>query len=54
VLSVVAGLTTILDMTAEDILRKNPHYLTRAKSFGPQLVTSDEVGEIGDLTVATS
>ena len=57
--SVVAGLTTILDMTAEDILRKNPRYLTRAKSFdtffsfGPQLVTPDEVGEIRDLTVAT-
>lgn len=57
--SVVAGLTTILDMTAEDILRKNPRYLTRAKSFdtffsfGPQLMTPDEVGEIRDLTVAT-
>ncbi len=57
--SVVAGLTTILDTTAEDILRKNPRYLTRAKSFdtffsfGPQLVTLDEVGEIEDLTVAT-
>ena len=57
--SVVAGFTTVLDMTAEDILRKNPRYLTRAKSFdtffgfGPQLVTPDEVGEIGDLTVAT-
>lgn len=57
--SVVAGFTTVLDMTAEDILRKNPRYLTRAKSFdtffgfGPQLVTPDEVGEIGALTVAT-
>ncbi len=57
--SVVAGLTTILDMTAEDILRKNPRYLTRAKSFdtffgfGPQLVTPDEVGEVGALKVAT-
>ena len=57
--SVVAGFTTILDMTAEDILRKNPRYLTRAKSFdsffsfGPQLVTPDEVGEIQDLMVAT-
>jgi 2-keto-4-pentenoate hydratase/2-oxohepta-3-ene-1,7-dioic acid hydratase in catechol pathway len=57
--SVVAGLTTILDMTAEDILRKNPRYLTRAKSFdtffgfGLQLVTPDEVREIEDLTVAT-
>jgi 2-keto-4-pentenoate hydratase/2-oxohepta-3-ene-1,7-dioic acid hydratase in catechol pathway len=57
--SVVAGLTTVLDMTAEDILRKNPRYFTRAKSFdtffsfGPQLVTLDEVGEIENLTVAT-
>ena len=57
--SVVAGFTTILDMTAEDILRKNPRYLTRAKSFdsffsfGPQLMTPDEVGEIEELTVAT-
>ena len=32
-LSVVAGFTTVLDMTAEDILRRNPRYLTRAKSF---------------------
>ena len=31
--SVVAGFTTVLDMTAEDILRKNPRYLTRSKSF---------------------
>jgi 2-keto-4-pentenoate hydratase/2-oxohepta-3-ene-1,7-dioic acid hydratase in catechol pathway len=57
--SLVAGLTTILDVTAEDILRKNPRYLTRAKSFdsffsfGPQLVTPDEVGEIEELAVAT-
>ena len=57
--SVVAGFTTILDMTAEDILRKNPRYLTRAKSFdsffsfGPQLMTPDEVVEIEELTVAT-
>ena len=26
--SVVSGFTTVLDMTAEDILRKNPRYLT--------------------------
>ena len=57
--SIMAGFTTVLDMTAEDILRKNPRYLTRAKSFdtffsfGPQLVTPDEVGEIRNLTVAT-
>ncbi len=57
--SVVAGFTTVLDMTAEDILRRNPRYLTRAKSFdtffsfGPHLVTPDEVGEVGELEVAT-
>jgi 2-keto-4-pentenoate hydratase/2-oxohepta-3-ene-1,7-dioic acid hydratase in catechol pathway len=57
--SVVAGFTTVLDMTAEDILRRNPRYLTRAKSFdtffsfGPHLLTPDEVGEVGALEVAT-
>ncbi len=58
-LDVVAGFTTAIDMTAEDILRKNPRYLTRAKSFdtffsfGPQLVTPDEVKDILKLKVAT-
>lgn len=58
-LSVVAGFTTILDMTAEDILRKNPRYLTRCKSFdtffsfGPVLVTPDEVADVLKLKVAT-
>lgn len=57
--SVVAGFTTILDMTAEDILRRNPRYLTRAKSFdtffsfGPELVTTDEVDDVKDLEVST-
>lgn len=58
-LDVVAGYTTIIDMTAEDILQKNPRYLTRAKSFdtffsfGPQLVTPDEVDDVLELKVAT-
>lgn len=58
-LSVVAGFTTILDMTAEDILRRNPRYLTLSKSFesffcfGPQLVTRDEIEDIMKLNVAT-
>jgi 2-keto-4-pentenoate hydratase/2-oxohepta-3-ene-1,7-dioic acid hydratase in catechol pathway len=57
--SVVAGFTTVLDMTAEDILRRNPRYLTRAKSFdtffsfGPELVTTDEIGDVGALEVST-
>lgn len=57
--SFIAGYTTIIDMTAEDILAINPRYLTRAKSFdtffsfGPQLVTPDEVEEVLDLNVST-
>lgn len=31
--SVVWGAVAVLDMTAEDILRKNPRFLTRAKGF---------------------
>lgn len=58
-LSVVAGFTSVIDMTAEDILRKNPRYLTRAKSFdtffsiGPELITPDEIEDILKLKVAT-
>ena len=58
-LSVVAGFTPILDMTAEDILQQNPRYLTLSKSFdtffsfGPQLITPDEVADIAQLSVST-
>jgi 2-keto-4-pentenoate hydratase/2-oxohepta-3-ene-1,7-dioic acid hydratase in catechol pathway len=58
-LDVVAGFTTILDMTAEDILRRNPRYLTMSKSFdtffsfGPQVITADEIEDIARLNVAT-
>ncbi|MFG6120074.1 fumarylacetoacetate hydrolase family protein [Thalassobacillus sp. B23F22_16] len=57
--NVIAGFTTIIDMTAEDILQHNPRYLTRSKSFdsffsfGPELVTPDEVDEVLDLNVST-
>jgi 2-keto-4-pentenoate hydratase/2-oxohepta-3-ene-1,7-dioic acid hydratase in catechol pathway len=46
--SVVAGLTAVLDMTAEDVIRENPRYIPWAKGFdtfcsvGPVLVTLDE------------
>jgi 2-keto-4-pentenoate hydratase/2-oxohepta-3-ene-1,7-dioic acid hydratase in catechol pathway len=56
---VVAGFTTIIDMTAEDILRKNPRYLTLSKnfdtffSFGPQIITPDEIENISRLNVQT-
>ncbi|WP_243296698.1 fumarylacetoacetate hydrolase family protein [Bacillus litorisediminis] len=55
----VAGYTTIIDMTAEDILQRNPRYLTRSKSFdtffsfGPELVTTDEVEDVNSLEVST-
>ncbi len=58
-LSVVAGFTTVIDMTAEDILRRNPRYLTRSKSFdtffsfGPLLLTPDEINEVLNLEVST-
>jgi 2-keto-4-pentenoate hydratase/2-oxohepta-3-ene-1,7-dioic acid hydratase in catechol pathway len=57
--SVVVGFTTVLDMTAEDILRRNPRFLTRSKSFdtffsfGPELVTPDEMADVKSLEVAT-
>ncbi|WLR49198.1 fumarylacetoacetate hydrolase family protein [Halobacillus litoralis] len=57
--NVVAGYTTIIDMTAEDILRKNPRYLTRAKSFdtffsfGPEFITPDEIGDLLEVNVTT-
>lgn len=56
---VIYGFTTTLDLTALDVLRKNPRYLTRAKSidtffsFGPVIVTADEVGDIDGLEVIT-
>lgn len=60
--SVIAGLVPAIDMTAEDILRRNPRFLTRSKSFdtflslGPFIVTPDEIGameEIRRLRVTT-
>ena len=55
----VAGYTTIIDMTAEDILRRNPRNLTQAKSFdtffsfGPVFVSADEVEDVSELVVKT-
>lgn len=57
--SVIAGFTTIIDMTAEDILRRNPRNLTQSKSFdtffsfGPILYTIDEVKDLSSLKVQT-
>lgn len=56
---VVFGYTTTLDLTALDVLKKNPRYLTRAKSldtffsFGPVVVTADEIEDVDGLEVIT-
>lgn len=58
-LDYIAGFVGVIDMTAEDILRRNPRYLTLSKSFdtffscGPYLVTPDEFEDVLDLEVAT-
>ncbi len=59
----VFGVTTILDQTAEDILQRNPRFLTRSKnfpgffSFGPEIVPMaallERFGSIGDVEVST-
>jgi len=56
---VIAGYCLIIDMTAEDILQRNPRFLTRSKnfdtffSFGPHLITPDEVLDVLRLNVGT-
>lgn len=56
---VIFGYTTTLDLTALDVLRRNPRYLTRAKSidtffsFGPVIVTADEIADVDSLEVVT-
>jgi 2-keto-4-pentenoate hydratase/2-oxohepta-3-ene-1,7-dioic acid hydratase in catechol pathway len=57
--SVIAGFTSIIDMTAEDILKRNPRNLTQSKSFdtffsfGPVFYTLDEVEDLFKLIVKT-
>ncbi len=57
--SVIFGYYPALDMTAEDILQRNPRFLTRAKSFdtflsfGPVILTPDEISGLSELTVTT-
>lgn len=55
----IAGYVPVIDMTAVDILKKNPRYLTRAKSFdtflviGPWIETGLATDDLDNLTVAT-
>ena len=62
-LDYVAGVVPVLDQTAEDILERNPRFLTRSKnfpgffSFGPQIVPLQEAveaaGSLADVEVST-
>ena len=50
---VIAGFAPVIDMTAEDVLQRNPRFLTRAKSFDTFLVLGPHVAVPGpgmDLT----
>jgi 2-keto-4-pentenoate hydratase/2-oxohepta-3-ene-1,7-dioic acid hydratase in catechol pathway len=59
----VLGVVPVLDQTAEDILQRNPRFLTRSKnfpgffSFGPQIVPLEEAvanaGSLADIEVST-
>ncbi|MET0416673.1 MAG: fumarylacetoacetate hydrolase family protein [Actinoplanes sp.] len=57
--SVIFGYTTMLDMTAEDLLRENLRYVARAKGFdtfcsvGPFVVTADEITDLSSVTIRT-
>ena len=56
---VLFGYTTTLDMTALDVLARNTRYLQRSKSFdtffsfGPVIVTKDEIEDVDALEVLT-
>lgn len=62
-LDYVAGVVPVLDQTAEDILQRNPRFLTRAKnfpgffSFGPVIVplqaAIEQAGGLGAIGVTT-
>ncbi|GAB3254659.1 fumarylacetoacetate hydrolase family protein [Arthrobacter pigmenti] len=60
--SYLAGVVPVLDQTAEDILQRNPRFLTRSKnfpgffSFGPRIVPVEEAvgdGSLADIEVST-
>lgn len=56
---VVAGYLPVIDMTAEDVLQRNPRFLTRAKSFdtflipGPTIAVPEGSPDLSSLSVRT-
>lgn len=55
----IAGYLPVIDMTAEDVLERNPRFLTRSKSFdtflvlGPAIAVPDAPPEFGERRVRT-
>ena len=56
---VVAGYLPVIDMTAEDVLQRNPRFLTRAKSYdtflvpGPIIAVPEAPMDLSTLSVRT-
>ncbi|EMA66804.1 fumarylacetoacetate (FAA) hydrolase [Halorubrum aidingense JCM 13560] len=56
---VVAGVVAVIDVTAEDVLQRNPRFLTRAKSYdtflvvGPWVSTPMPLDRLAGTTVRT-
>ncbi|QLG63646.1 fumarylacetoacetate hydrolase family protein [Halorarum salinum] len=56
---VIAGFLPVIDMTAEDVLQRNPRFLTRAKSYdsflvvGPTIAVPEEPIGLSELSVRT-
>jgi 2-keto-4-pentenoate hydratase/2-oxohepta-3-ene-1,7-dioic acid hydratase in catechol pathway len=56
---VIAGFAPVIDMTAEDLLQRNPRFLTRSKSFdtflvlGPHLAVPASGTDLSETTVRT-
>ncbi|WP_248896240.1 fumarylacetoacetate hydrolase family protein [Haloplanus halobius] len=56
---VVAGYAPVIDMTAEDVLQRNPRFLTRAKSYdtflvlGPHIAVPEADTTLDDIEVRT-
>jgi 2-keto-4-pentenoate hydratase/2-oxohepta-3-ene-1,7-dioic acid hydratase in catechol pathway len=57
--AVIAGYLPVIDMTAEDVLERNPRFLTRAKSYdtflvlGPRLAVPGPGATLDDVAVRT-
>lgn len=56
---VIAGYVPVIDVTAEDVLQRNPRFLTRSKSFdtflvlGSRLVVPESGTDLSETTVRT-